>query len=80
MDAYKMDSYEPFNITKVIVNKDEIWSCYPKNFTPKNEICKNIIIQIKDYDNIVILVNSLDNYKFDNLELKDVYLVYKFFL
>lgn len=77
MNAFKMNSVNPYNISKITVVQGEIWSCYPNNFTPNDSECKNIIVKIKDNKKLEIIVNSLENYVNNNLDIDNVYFVYR---
>ena len=79
MDAFQMNSTHPFNINNIKVNLGEIWSCYPKNHTPTDKQCKNIIVKIKQDKQLEIIVNSLEKYVNNNLNIDNVYFVYKLF-
>ena len=61
-----------------VINDDEVWSGYHKDYSPPTNNQKNLIFKIvDDCKNIEIIGNNLDNFFPLNIKIEDMYLVYK---
>ena len=75
----KINEVNDYKIYNIMVNEDELWSGYHKDYTPFNGNSKNLIFKIVDKcKNVEIIGNNYSNFFPIKIKLEDMYLVYKF--